>query len=200
SSNESQLRKAYAYDVKIDGSEVVIAITNKGVGHNFPTANRQRGVESLVIVRDADGAEIVRSRLVCRYPYAAEMPEHSLVLPRGSQSPSGNTTAPHAPLPIANGSVECRLYFKLYRPSDDNDPHLSRCLEERRLPFAGIAPSATPVPPEVEVFYTPPASRLAGVFDHGGLPNRLRPAGGARPLPPPPRANPAAADLPAAGP
>lgn len=182
SSNESQLRKAYAYDVTIAGNEVAVAITNRGVGHNFPTANRQRGVESLVIVRDGDGKEVARSRLVCRYPYAAEMPEHSLVLPRGSQIPSGKTTTHRVPLPVANGSVECRLYFKLYRPSDDADPRLSRCLEERRVPFAGIVPSTAPVPPQVEVFYTPPASRLEDFTSQTGLANVLRPAWSAEPV------------------
>lgn len=182
SSNESQLRKAYAYDVRIEGNEVAVAITNKGVGHNFPTANRQRGVESLVIVRDGDGKEIARSRLVCRYPYAAEMPEHSLVLPRGSQIPSGKTTTHRVPLPVANGSVECRLYFKLYRPIDDTDPRLSRCLEERRVPFAGITPSTAPVQPQVEVFYTPPASKLDDFTSQTGLANVLRPAWSADPV------------------
>lgn len=182
SSNEAQLRKAYGYDVKIDGNEVAVAITNKGVGHNFPTANRQRGVESLVIVRDADGKEVARSRLICRYPYAAEMPEHSLVAPRGSQIPSGKTTTHKVPLPIANGTVECRLYFKLYRPSDDADPHLSRCLEERRLPFGPVTPSTAPVPGSVEVYYTPPASRIEDFFSQTGLPNVLRPAWSADPI------------------
>ncbi len=182
SSNESQLRKAYAYDVKIDGDAVAVAITNKGVGHNFPTANRQRGVESLVIVRDAEGKEVARSRLICRYPYAAEMPEHSLVLPRGSQIPSGKTTTHRVPLAVANGTVECRLYFKLYRPSDDTDPHLSRCLEERRVPFGPIAPSKDLVQPEVEVYYTPPASKLEDFTDQAGLPNVFRPAWNAEPI------------------
>ncbi len=174
SGSESQLRSAYGYEVKVEGNEAVVAITNKGVGHNFPTANRQRGVESLVIVRDADGNEVARSRLTCRYPYAAELPEHSLVLPRGSQIPSGKTTTHRVPLPIAAGTVECRLYFKLYRPSDDDDPHLSRCLEERRLPFGGITPSSTPVPREVEVFYSPPPTKIEDFFDQTGLANTLR--------------------------
>ncbi|MBL8747732.1 MAG: HEAT repeat domain-containing protein [Planctomycetes bacterium] len=182
SSNEAQLRKAYSYDVKIDGDAVAVAITNKGVGHNFPTANRQRGVESLVIVRDAEGKEVARSRLICRYPYAAEMPQHSLVLPRGSQIPSGKTTTHRVPLTVANGTVECRLYFKLYRPSDDTDPHLSRCLEERRVPFGPIAPSKDAVQPEVEIYYTPPASKLEDFTDQMGLPNVLRPAWSAEPI------------------
>jgi HEAT repeat protein len=182
SSNEAQLRKAYAYEVKVEGNEVVVAITNKGVGHNFPTANRQRAVESLVIVHDADGVEVARSRLICRYPYAAEMPEHSLVPPRGSQIPSGKTTTHRVPLRIANGSVECRLYFKLYRPSDDADPHLSRCLEERRLPFGPVTPSTTPVPESVEVYYTPPASKIEDFFSQTGLPNVLRSAWSADPI------------------
>lgn len=186
SSSESQLRKAYAYDVKIEGNEVAVAITNKGTGHNFPTANRQRGVESLVIVRDADGKEVARSRLICRYPYAAEMPEHSLVAPRGSQIPSGKTTTHRVPLTVANGTVECRLYFKLYRPSDDTDPHLSRCLEERRVPFASVTPSTSVVEPQVEVYYTTPASKLDDFQSQTGLANVLRPAWSAEPIVVPP--------------
>lgn len=176
SSNESQLRKAYGYEARVEGNEVVVAIENKGVGHNFPTANRQRGVESLVIVRDVDGKEIARSRLLCRYPYAAEMPDHSLVMPRGSQIPSGKTTTHRVPLSVAAGTVECRLYFKLYRPSDDNDPHLSRCLEDRRLPFAGITPSTAKVEPEVENYFPAGPTKIEDFFDQTGFANGLRKA------------------------
>ena len=69
SRSESQLRRAYAYDAKIDGNEVVVRIENKGAGHNFPTELKQRAVESVVVVQDADGNEVARSRMTFRDPY-----------------------------------------------------------------------------------------------------------------------------------
>jgi predicted CXXCH cytochrome family protein len=66
--NEEHLRKAYAWDAKIEGNEVVVVIENKGAGHNFPTELKQRSVESVVVVKDADGKEVARSRMTFRDP------------------------------------------------------------------------------------------------------------------------------------
>ncbi|MEO6595273.1 MAG: HEAT repeat domain-containing protein [Planctomycetota bacterium] len=175
SSSEAQLRRAYDYEARIDGDTVAVSISNKGVGHNFPTANRQRGVESLVIVRDAEGHEVARSRLICRYPYASELGPHQLTMPKGSQIPSGKTTEHRVPLSIAAGTVECRLYFKLYRPSADTDAQLARCLEDRRLPFAGITPSLQPVLAETEVYYPAAGTSLNDFLSPMGLANVARP-------------------------
>jgi HEAT repeat protein len=182
SSSESQLRKAYGYQAAVEGNEVVVKITNKGAGHNFPTANRQRAVESLVVVRDADGKEVSRSRLTCRYPYASELEPHQLTAPRSSQIPSGKTTEHRVPLTIAGGTVETRLYFKIYRPIEDTDPNLSRCLEERRLPFAGITPSTKAVEAAMEVTYPVALTDLNDFLSQSGLANtaRAQPVAGAK--------------------
>jgi nitrogen fixation/metabolism regulation signal transduction histidine kinase len=47
------LRRAYEWKVAVEGNDLVVRITNKGAGHNFPTATRQRALESLVTVRAA---------------------------------------------------------------------------------------------------------------------------------------------------
>lgn len=182
SSSETQLRRAYSYDVAIQGNEVVVRITNKGVGHNFPTANRQRGVESLVVVRDAEGKEVARSRLTCRYPYASELEPGQLTMPLSSQIPSGKTTEHRVPLTVAGGTAECRLYFKLYRPSADTDPHLSRCLEDRRLPFEGVSPSSEVVQAEVEVDYPAAGTSLNDFLSPSGYANVARPPATAEPI------------------
>lgn len=174
SRSDSQLRKAYSYDARIVGNEAVVQITNVGVGHNFPTANRQRAVESLVIVRDEKGDEVARSRLVCRYPYASELEPHQMTRPRSSQIPSGRTTEHRVPLGVPSGLVESRLYFKRYRPIADSHPVLSRCLEERRLPFAGIEPSTEPVEEWPEVTYSAAPTSLNDFFSHEALANVAR--------------------------
>lgn len=183
SSSEEQLRRAYRYEANVVANEVVVRITNRGAGHNFPTANRQRAVESLVIVRDANGVEVARSRLQCRYPYASELEPHQTTPPRGSQIPSGATTEHRVPLGVADGTVECRLYFKTYRPIDDDDPQLSRCLEQRRLPFSGIAPNPRPVEPTMEVVYPAAPTELADFLSQTGLANTFRAKPGAFPSP-----------------
>jgi len=191
SSNEGQLRRAYGYESEIQGNEVVVRVTNKGVGHNFPTANRQRGVESLVIVRDDEGNEVARSRMTCRYPYASELEPHQLTLPQSSQIPSGKTSEHRVPLTVASGTVETRLYFKLYRPISDTDPRLARCLEERRLAFSEVTPSTQPVEPEVLITYPAAGTSLNDFFSTSGLANVARPAPTPDPVVVPRGANPA---------
>jgi len=178
SRSESQLRKAYDYQARIEGDVVVVRITNKGAGHNFPTANRQRAVESLVVIKDAEGREVARSRMVCHYPYASELEPHQMTLPKGSQIPSGQWREHHVPLPIAAGTVECRLYFKTYRPIADDDPTLSRCLEERRFDFEGVTPSAEPASELPEPAPPPAATDLDEFFSPEGYANVVRPPPG----------------------
>ncbi len=180
SRSDSQLHKAYAYEAKIEGNEVVVRITNKGAGHNFPTANRQRAVESLVIVRDEYGNEIASSRMVCHYPYAAELAPHQLTMPVSSQIPSGKTREHRVPITLAAGTVECRLYFKLYRPIADDHPNLSRELEQRRLAFSGITPSTEPVKEVAEAGAPIPETDLNDFFSPDGLANIPRPAPGTK--------------------
>lgn len=148
--NEEQLRRAYTYDVQIEGNEVVVSITNSGAGHNFNTANAQRSVQSLVIVRDAKGGELYRSRM--KFGHGVAHPglieNRVLKLPSNSQIPSGATREHRVPLRVAAGRVECRLYFKRYHPAADTEPGTSVLLEDRTLVFRDVAPSEAAVPAE----------------------------------------------------
>ncbi len=182
SRSESQLRRAYSYSAKIEGNEVVVAITNRGAGHNFPTATRQRSLESLIIVRDADGREVGRSRMVCHYPYASELAPGQLTLPISTQIPSGKTREHRAPITVERGSIECDLFFKLYRPSDDFDEKLSRRLETRQLLFADIQPSTASIVDPPEIGFPAPPAELHQFFSPDGLVNVARPAPTAGPI------------------
>ncbi len=153
SRNEAHLRKAYAYEARIDGNEVVVRITNRGAGHNFPTELKQRSVESLVVVRDASGAEVARSRMVFRDPYKRP---YGLTLPVNTQIPSGESREHRVPIQVSDGTVECELHYKLYYPIEDHHPDLARRLEVRHLPFARIEPSTKSVESEPEVRVTTP--------------------------------------------
>ena len=82
--SESQLRRAYAYSARIEGDEVVVRVTNRGAGHNFPTELKQRSVESTIVVRDAAGVEVARSRATFRDPYKRP---YGLVLRSTRRSP-----------------------------------------------------------------------------------------------------------------
>ncbi len=176
SRSEDQLRRAYEYEAKIEGNEVVVKITNRGAGHNFPTATRQRAVESLVTVRDVEGKVIGTSRLVCRYPYASELAPGQLTMPVGTQIPSGKTKEHRVPLPVAGGSVECELFFKLYRPIGDFDPQLSRRLEDEHLYFDGIAPNPNKIEDAPIVGFPAPQADIHDFFDPNGYSNVARPA------------------------
>ena len=159
----SQVARAYSYDTKIEGNELVVSITNKGAGHNFPTELKQRALESLVIVRDAKGQEIARSRMVFRDPYKRP---YGLTLPVNTQIPSGETRMHRVPIGAAEGSVSCELHYKYYFPIEDNHPELARLLEKRELAFRGLTPSTKPVETDPEVKLVTPdgiAPETAGV-------------------------------------
>lgn len=146
--SEEQLRRAYRYDARVDGNEAVVTIENKGTGHNFPTELKQRSVESLIVVRDRDGEEIARSRMVFRDPYKRP---YGLTLPVNTQIPAGETREHRVPLTVADGTVDTELHFKLYYPIEDHYPDLARQLEARRLVFSDITPSEESAPNEVAV-------------------------------------------------
>ncbi|MHC4851896.1 MAG: HEAT repeat domain-containing protein [Planctomycetota bacterium] len=142
SRSEAQLRRAYRYEAEVLDNEVVVRITNKGAGHNFPTELKQRSVESLVVVFDTDGKELYRSRMVFRDPYKRP---YGLMLPVNTQIPGGQTREHRVPLKVAAGRVDCELHFKLYFPIEDNHPELARRLELRRLVFDDVTPSTKAV-------------------------------------------------------
>ena len=153
SRSESQLRKAYRWDPKVTGNELVVTIQNTGAGHNFPTELKQRSVESLVIVRDADGKEVARSRMTFRDPYKRP---YGLSLPVNTQIPSGESREHRVPIGVAEGTIECQLHYKLYYPIEDNHPDLARQLESRTLVFSGLTPNANKVESEPEVLVKTP--------------------------------------------
>jgi HEAT repeat protein len=157
SRSDSQRRRAYEYRARIDGNVVVVNIKNKGAGHNFPTELKQRSVESLVVVRDTEGKEVARSRMVFRDPYKRP---YGLELPVNTQIPGGQTRNHRVPIPVASGTVECDLFYKLYYPIEDWHPELSSALETRRIPFEGLTPSTDPVVSEPEVKVATPEGIL----------------------------------------
>jgi len=148
SRSETQLRRAYDYSARLDGNEVVVTITNKGAGHNFPTELKQRSIESLVVVKDESGKEIGRSRMTFRDPYKRP---YGLTLPVNTQIPSGESREHRVPIGVANGTVLCDLHYKLYYPIEDFHPDLARRLESRVLPFSNLEPSTKPIESEPEV-------------------------------------------------
>lgn len=140
--SEDQVRKAYTYRATIEGNEAVVSIRNKGTGHNFPTELKQRAAVSLVIVKDENGVEVGRSRMVFRDPYKRP---YGLQLPVNTQIPAGETREHRVPIRAANGTVETTMFFKLYYPIEDHHPDLSKVLESRIVPFSGLTPSTKEV-------------------------------------------------------
>ncbi|MHC5066429.1 MAG: cytochrome c3 family protein, partial [Planctomycetota bacterium] len=145
-----QVRKAYSYEARIEDNEVVVTITNTGVGHNFPTELKQRAAESLIIVRNSEGEEVSRSRMVFRDPYKRP---YGLHLPVNTQIPSGESRTHRVPIKVENGSVDCEFHFKHYFPIEDHHPDLAQMLESKRLIFSDVEPSDKEVisAPEVAV-------------------------------------------------
>jgi HEAT repeat protein len=151
--SETQVRRAYTYEAVIDGNEAVIQITNKGAGHHFPTELKQRAVESLVVVTDAEGKEVARSRMIFRDPYKRP---YGLNLPVNTQIKPGETKEHRVPISVASGTVRTELHFKFYYPIEDFHPELARLLESRTMPFDGVTPSTKPVETAPDVKITTP--------------------------------------------
>jgi HEAT repeat protein len=163
--DRAHVARAYEYDARIDGNEVVVTVSNVGAGHNFPTELKQRAVESLVVVRDAKGLEVARSRMVFRDPYKRP---YGLHLQVNTQIPSGESRTHRVPIGVAQGSVDCQLHYKFYYPIEDDHPDLSRRLETRLLPFDGLSPSTKPVESDPEVRGVTPEGidpRVASIAD-----------------------------------
>ncbi|MBI5362242.1 MAG: HEAT repeat domain-containing protein, partial [Planctomycetes bacterium] len=159
----TQVARAYRYEAKVEENEVVVSITNAGAGHNFPTELKQRSLESVVVVRDGEGKEVARSRMVFRDPYKRP---YGLTLQVNTQIPSGETRTHRVPIAVADGSVTCELHYKYYFPIEDYHPELARLLEMRELPFHGLVPSTQPVESAPEVRIVTPdgiAPETAGV-------------------------------------
>lgn len=170
--SSSQLEMAHDYSVELDGNEVVVHVKNAGAGHNFPTELKQRSVESLVVVRDAAGREVARSRQVYRDPYKRP---YGLTLPVNTQIPSGASREHRVPLPVAAGTVETTLYYKLYYPIEDGHPDLSRILQRRSLAFGPVEPSMKPIPSDPEVRAVLPEAMPAAAASPGNLADFARP-------------------------
>lgn len=172
SRSDEQVHRAYRYSAIIDGNEAVVTIANRGTGHNFPTELKQRSVESLIIVRDADGSEVARSRMVFRDPYKRP---YGLELPVNTQIPGGESRTHRVPIAVAGGTVEVKLFFKLYFPIGDYDPDLSRVLESRVMAFDGITPSDKPVVSAPEVVPVTPEGIPSELASHANLVDFARP-------------------------
>lgn len=153
SRSESQLRLAYEFEARVEGNEVVVTVANVGAGHNFPTELKQRSVESLVVVRDAQGNEVSRSRMIFRDPYKRP---YGLHLPINTQIPAGESREHRVPIKVAEGTADCELHYKLYYPIEDNHPNLARRLEQYRLVFQDITPSTREVESDPEVLVITP--------------------------------------------
>jgi len=172
SRNVEHVNRAYAYDARIEGNEALVTVKNQGAGHNFPTELKQRAVESLVIVRDLEGNEVARSRMVFRDPYKRP---YGLELPVNTQIPGGQERVHRVPLGVPAGTIETTLFFKLYYPIDDYHPDLARVLESRSLPFSGITPSSEPVISEPEVRVKTPENIPAEAASPANLVDYNRP-------------------------
>ncbi|MEZ6014455.1 MAG: HEAT repeat domain-containing protein [Planctomycetota bacterium] len=176
SRSESQLRRAYDWDARIEGNEVIVTVENKGAGHNFPTELKQRSIESLIVVRDADGREVARSRMTFRDPYKRP---YGLTLQVNTQIPSGESRQHRVPLGVASGTVDCELHYKLYYPIEDHHPDLARQLEDKVLPFDGIVPNPARVESEPDVRIVTPDGISPELASPANLVDYARPAIGA---------------------
>ncbi|MBX3461642.1 MAG: hypothetical protein KF830_00585 [Planctomycetes bacterium] len=128
------LRQAGRFEVQRDGGEVVLALTNVGAGHNFPTEERHRAVDMTYRFVGADGGGEWQRAWRFRQPYRDEMePINPGNAPgENAQLPAGQRHAVRLPIPPEALALEARLWYRLTPFVSDDDPR-STLLEERRL-------------------------------------------------------------------
>lgn len=128
------LRSAGKWEVTRDGDELVLALTNVGAGHNFPTEERHRAVDMLYRFVTVAGTGDWQRAWRFRMPYRDEMePINPGNQPgENTQLPAGATKAIRVPIPADATAVEARLWYRLTPFCGDDDPR-STLLEERKV-------------------------------------------------------------------
>jgi hypothetical protein len=120
------LRAAPEFTARLEGSEVVVTLTNKGAGHNFPTEERHRAVDVEVSFTGADGTASAWERLRrFRQPYRDEPGENT-------QLPAGATWSTRVPVPAGARGARVRLWYRL-TPFVTDDDKRSTLLFERSV-------------------------------------------------------------------
>ncbi len=122
----AMLKRAGRFELTRDGDHVVLALTNVGAGHNFPTEERHRAVDLEVRFVQPDGSAGSWQRAHrCRQPYRDEPGEDT-------QLPAGQTVTARVPIPAGAVRAEARLWYRLTPFVGDDDPR-STLLAEQAL-------------------------------------------------------------------
>jgi hypothetical protein len=133
--DKGMLTKAGTFALTREGGEVVLALTNTGAGHNFPTEERHRAVDMVYrfVTKDAPDARWTLAHRA-RQPYRDESTPvgPGTVTGEDTQLPAGKTKAVRLAIPAGATAIEARLWYRLTPFCDDASP-LSTLLEERRL-------------------------------------------------------------------
>jgi nitrate/TMAO reductase-like tetraheme cytochrome c subunit len=120
------LKKAGRLDVEVDGRDVLVAMTNVGAGHNFPTEERHRAVDLMLRFVQADGTTGDWQRVWrFRQPYRDEPGEDT-------QLPAGQQKQVRVPAPAGAVAAEVRMWYRLTPFVGDDDPK-STLLDERKV-------------------------------------------------------------------
>ncbi|MFG0318221.1 MAG: multiheme c-type cytochrome [Planctomycetota bacterium JB042] len=124
--DEEMLRSAATFEATREGDELVLAVTNTGAGHNFPTEERHRAVDILVRFVDEAGTATDWQHLYrFRQPYRDE-PQINTQLPADARHES------RVDVPADAVRAEARLWYRLNPYATDDDP-ASTLLFEREV-------------------------------------------------------------------
>lgn len=99
--DEPMLKQAAEFAVRIEGKDLVAALTNSGAGHNFPTEERHRAVD--IVYRFVDGSGLAGEWQLgwrFRQPYRDEPGENTQLL-------AGATRNCGSPFPMARRRRSC---------------------------------------------------------------------------------------------
>ncbi|MFO1053525.1 MAG: multiheme c-type cytochrome [Planctomycetota bacterium] len=132
----AMLEKAGTFEYRVEGKELVLALTNSGAGHNFPTEERHRAVDIVYSFTDRDGKhqtfqdaaqQPTEFGLAYRFrqPYRDEAGENTQLV-------AGDRKEVRVPIPDGSVSVKLRVWYRLQPYIGDSHP-ASTLLEEHEI-------------------------------------------------------------------
>lgn len=128
------LKSAGRFEVRRDGDELVLALTNVGAGHNFPTEERHRAVDMMYRFTGKDGTTAWTRAYRFRQPYRDEQEPVNPGNESGenTQLPAGATKTVRVAIPPGATLAEARLWYRLTPFVGDDSPQ-STLLDEHTL-------------------------------------------------------------------
>jgi hypothetical protein len=123
--DKDMLLRAGVLEAKRESGELVLALTNTGAGHNFPTEERHRAVDiDYRFLREGETTGDWQRAYRFRQPYRDEPGPDT-------QLPAGKRHEVRVAIPPSAARAEVRLWYRLTPFATDDDPKSTLLAEQK---------------------------------------------------------------------